>query len=201
MEVIKQRTMVSKGASSISIMRDLVADGGPAALYRGARIPAPRRAAPRRADAARHPLPPTAGVGAAALSWAPYFSIYFAAYEMLIGHFSPGSDPSFAASLGCGLAAGIGAAALTTPMDVVKTQVQVGRAGLGAGGAAMRAGATNALAVARHIAATEGPAGFFRGAAPRVINLAPISSLTIAFYSAMHGSLRAADQGAAPSGK
>ena len=66
-------------------------------------------------------------MGAAALTWAPYFSLYFLAYELLTtrGCGVPvGEQPPFAVALTCGLAAGIGASALTNPFDVVKTRMQ-----------------------------------------------------------------------------
>ena len=45
------------------------------------------------------------------------------------------------------------------------------------------ANSATAPGIARHIALTEGPAGFARGAVPRALLLAPASSLTIAFYA------------------
>jgi len=90
-------------------------------------------------------------------------------------------------ALGCGLLAGIGASALTNPFDVVKTRIQVGNAGLGAMRAASEATVGDgALSIMRSIAAKEGAAGFTRGLLPRVMLLAPLSSLTISFYSAVH---------------
>lgn len=159
MEVVKQRAMVTRGADSASILRSLLRDEGAAGLYRG--------------------------LGAAALTWAPYFSLYFYAYEALTGRLfgvPAGEQPPFATALGCGLVAGIGASSLTNPFDVVKTRMQVGAIGLGAKTAAAGIG-DSAWAVARHISATEGAAGFTRGLLPRVLLLAPLSSLTIAFYS------------------
>jgi solute carrier family 25 iron transporter 28/37 len=155
MEVVKQRTMVQSGKSSAAVLRSVLAEGGPALLYRG--------------------------VGAGALTWVPYFSLYFVTYEALTRRagVAEGAEPSFGTSLACGLQAGLLAAALTTPADVVKTQLQVGSTGI-AQAAAPR---TSAWAIARRIAATEGVAGFFRGLLPRAMMLAPASSLTIALYA------------------
>lgn len=146
MEVIKQRAMVTKGGGSMTALRALLRDEGPRGLYRG--------------------------VAAGALTWAPYFFSYFWAYDLLT---AGNEQPPFLVSLTCGLAAGIGASALTNPFDVVKTRLMVGRATEG--------GLPAALTLARQIAATEGPMGFARGMVPRMMLLAPVSSLTIAFYS------------------
>ena len=183
MEVVKQRAMVTKGAGSASALRALLRDEGPFGLYRG--------------------------VAAGAATWAPYFFSYFWAYDLLttaVAHVPMGEQPPFLVALGCGLAAGIGASALTNPFDVVKTRLMVGGAA-GLNGAKSAADAATAraaaaatggvvggapgggggvrasFALARHIAATEGPAGFARGFVPRVLLLAPASSLTIAFYA------------------
>ena len=81
MEVVKQRTMVQTGKSSAAVLRSVLREGGPALLYRG--------------------------VGASALTWVPYFSLYFAAYEALTRRagVAEGAEPSFGTSLGCGLQA------------------------------------------------------------------------------------------------
>ena len=185
MEVVKQRAMVGKGASSLSALRDILKLDGPLGLYRG--------------------------VGASAVTWAPYFFSYFWAYDLLtstIGGVPANEQPPFLVALGCGLAAGFGASAITNPMDVVKTRLMVGggaiggsAAGLDGAKAAAKAATQRAaaaatgkggggggglgagLALARHIAATEGPSGFARGMLPRALLLAPASSLTIAFYA------------------
>ena len=177
MEVVKQRVMVQRDVGSAQVLAAVLREGGPAELWRG--------------------------IGAGALTWAPYFSLYFLAYEELTKHavaLLSRPDPPFLVSLGCGLAAGAGSAALTTPFDVVKTQLQVGATGLGA----RRAGAAasrSAFAVARDIAAAEGAAGFCRGMLPRVLMLAPASSLTIACYSTMQAALKRREEAAAEEAK
>ena len=56
MEVVKQRAMVTRGMSSAVVLRTLLKKEGPAGLFRG--------------------------IGAGALTWAPYFTVYFLAYEL-----------------------------------------------------------------------------------------------------------------------
>ena len=166
MEVVKQRAMVTQGASSVSALRALLKSEGPLGLYRG--------------------------IGAGALTWAPYFGFYFWVYEALLSNLcgiAAGENPSFGVALGCGLAAGCSASALTNPFDVVKTRLMVGSTGIGARAAGGSGGANSARTVVRQILATEGPSGFGRGMVPRMLLLAPVSSLTIAFYSLIHGLL------------
>lgn len=165
MEVVKQRAMVTKGSGSAAALRALLKTDGPLGLYRGA--------------------------AAGAATWAPYFFSYFWAYELFTKAcgVADGEQPPFLVALGCGLAAGLGASALTNPFDVVKTRLMVGGTGAAAGLAAATptpgsgGGLLAGLSLARHIAQTEGAAGFARGLVPRVLLLAPASSLTIAFYA------------------
>lgn len=168
MEVVKQRVMVGRaGVTSRDMFRAIVADGGLAELYRG--------------------------IAAGALTWVPYLSLYFVFYEGLTARalrtrkaLADGDGDSDAASgelpfhvtLGCGMTAGVFAAAITNPFDVVKTRVQVGGRG-------------SALDVARQIAATEGAAGFTRGAFARAAMLAPSSSLTVACFASLKAALDA----------
>ena len=165
MEVVKQRAMVTRGAGSMSVLRGLLRTDGPSGLYRG--------------------------LAAGALTWAPYFSIYFATYDALtVGLFGvpQGEQPQFFTALVCGLAAGVGASALTNPFDVVKTRMQVGSAGPGAlrGEMETSGGLRGVVDAVRRIAAQEGTSGFTRGLLPRVMLLAPLSSLTISFCACYH---------------
>ena len=116
-------------------------------------------------------------------------------YESLCARFGPArplqgddgapaaaaQDPPFLVTLGCGLAAGVGAAAVTNPFDVVRTRVQIGGAGAPA----------SAIGMARHIAHAEGVRGFTRGIFARCMLLAPTSSLTVSLFA----SLKAAADG------
>jgi len=164
--------MVARGVGSRSMLRTVLAEGGFSELYRG--------------------------LGAAALTWVPYLSLYFVAYESLCARFGPArpllgddgalrgtadeaKDPPFLVALGCGLAAGVGAAAITNPFDVVRTRVQIGGAGA----------PSSAIGMARHIARTEGAHGFTRGIFARCMLLAPTSSLTVSLFA----SLKAAADG------
>ena len=88
-------------------------------------------------------------------------------------------EPSFVVALACGIAAGVGAAALTNPFDVIRTRIQVGGAGT----------PDSAWLMARRIAATEGPSGFCRGLFARTLLLAPTSSLTVALFTACKGAI------------
>ena len=148
MEVVKQRAMVTRGAGSASVFNAVLRKDGLPGLYRG--------------------------LGAGALTWAPYFSLYFAAYELLTTNVCgvpAGEQPPLPVALGSGLIAGIGAAALTNPCDVVKTRLQVGTA------------TGSSFSAARQIITSEGAGALVRGIVPRVLLLAPLSSLTISFYS------------------
>jgi len=113
MEVVKQRVMVSNTVGSRLMLQNILAQGGVRELYRG--------------------------FAAGALTWVPYLSLYFLLYESLLNRLPRAlTDPKhnadspshlseevpFFAALGCGVAAGFGAAALTNPFDVVRTKVR-----------------------------------------------------------------------------
>lgn len=80
-----------------------------------------------------------------------------------------------------GLAAGSAAASVSTPLDNVKTRLQLGR------------NHTFSSAV-RDIYANRGIAGFWRGVLPRMMNMAPSSALTLATFEVMKNSLAFMDQ-------
>lgn len=114
--------MVRSGTTSRAMIASLLKQEGPCGFFRG--------------------------LGPAALTWTPYFSIYFTLYESISSRAASGvptDELPFLTALGCGLIAGTAAAVLTTPLDVVKTRVQVG--GMGA------------LAVAKDVLADAGVAG------------------------------------------
>ena len=118
----EQRVMVRSGTTSRAMIASLLKQEGPCGFFRG--------------------------LGPAALTWTPYFSIYFTLYESISSRAASGvptDELPFLTALGCGLIAGTAAAVLTTPLDVVKTRVQVG--GMGA------------LAVAKDVLADAGVAG------------------------------------------
>jgi hypothetical protein len=151
-EVIKQRAMVTQGVASFSMMRTMLLELGPQGFFGGGRG--------------------LSGV----LTSVPYSAIYFLAYEGLLsrrGSVHMGTAVPFCDAVGFGLLAGVVAASLSTPCDVVRTRLQVGGARLPPGGWA---------GMASHIAKTEGWRGFSRGMMPRILLLAPASALTIATY-------------------
>ena len=152
-EVIKQRAMVANGVGSLPLLRAMLLKHGPLGFFGGGRG--------------------LSGV----LTSVPFSAIYFLVYESLLSqrpsvHTDDGAV-SFRDAVWYGMAAGVAAASLTTPCDVVRTRLQVGGAQLPPGGWA---------GMASHIAKTEGWRGFSRGVVPRVVLLAPASALTIATY-------------------
>jgi solute carrier family 25 S-adenosylmethionine transporter 26 len=96
-EVVKQRAQTSRH-SVISITRQIWSIHGPVGLYRG--------------------------FGITLLREIPFTSIQFPLYEALKQYWSitMGTPPSPLEAALCGSAAGIVAAALTTPLDVIKTR-------------------------------------------------------------------------------
>jgi len=151
-EVIKQRAMVANGVGSLPLLRAMLLKHGPLGFFGGGRG--------------------LSGV----LTSVPYSAIYFLVYESLLSQRASvhkDTAVSFRDAVWYGMAAGVAAASLTTPCDVVRTRLQVGGAQLPPGGWA---------GMASHIAKTEGWRGFSRGVMPRVVLLAPASALTIATY-------------------
>ena len=151
-EVIKQRAMVANGVGSLPLLRAMLRKHGPLGFFGGGRG--------------------LSGV----LTSVPYSAIYFLVYESLLSRRASvhkDTAVSFRDTVWYGMAAGVAAASLTTPCDVVRTRLQVGGAPLPPGGWA---------GMAWHIAKTEGWRGFSRGVTPRVVMLAPASALTVATY-------------------
>ena len=156
-EVIKQRTMVANGAGSVSVLRAMLLKHGPLGFFEGGRG--------------------LSGV----LTSVPYSAIYFLVYESLLSQRASvhkDTAVSFRDAVWYGMAAGVAAASLTTPCDVVRTRLQVG--GALCPGAMLPPGGWAGMA--SHIAKTEGWRGFSRGVMPRVVLLAPASAITIATY-------------------
>ena len=156
-EVIKQRAMVANGVGSLSVLRAMLLKHGPLGFFGGGRG--------------------LSGV----LTSVPYSAIYFLVYESLLSQRASvhkDTAVSFRDAVWYGMAAGVAAASLTTPCDVVRTRLQVG--GALCPGAMLPPGGWAGMA--SHIAKTEGWRGFSRGIMPRVVLLAPSSALTIATY-------------------
>ena len=94
----------------------------------------------------------------------PFGAIVLPLYPALLHFFSGGdAKPPVATMLACGIASGGCAAAITCPIDVIKTRLQ-----LAAGSAAPGTTAPSAAAVVAATLKEDGPRGFFRGVGPRV---------------------------------
>lgn len=75
-----------------------------------------------------------------------------------------------------GLAAGASAACVSTPIDNIKTRLQLGKD-------------KSAMLAARTILASRGARGFFAGVIPRICNMAPSAALTLGTYEFAKASL------------
>ena len=98
--------------------------------------------------------------------------------------------------LACGFAAGAAAGALTCPVDVVKTRIQVGGGGDGSSSGSRRGSSRGSSSgggggggswktlttTVSDLWKAEGPAGFARGITARTLWLAPGSAIGIAAY-------------------
>ncbi|KCV68557.1 hypothetical protein H696_04849 [Fonticula alba] len=143
-----------------------------------------------------------AGLGPTLARDVPFSGIYWVGYEtlrpVLVDHLlsirRPGTDPLVGplsdnsvillSAFGAGFASGATAALLTTPFDVLKTRMQVAGGSPAAGSGAAGASRPGALALARSIVATEGPAALAAGSLPRVLRTAPACAIMIAAYEA-----------------
>ena len=117
----------------------------------------------------------------------PFSGVYWLTYETLRdvcnqalpsssggGGILASFQEQFAASFVAGAGAGALAATLTTPFDVVKTQVQV---------VATEASHSRSISsVMRQIVLSRGVAGLFAGLAPRVAKVAPACAIMISSY-------------------
>lgn len=121
------------------------------------------------------------GLGPTLIRDAPFSAIYWGVYEALKDPVrSPlpermlGGEHNFSGFLLAGIGAGGLAAFVTVPADVVKTRRQASM------------GVTEGLAspreIARLILQEEGVRGFFRGAGPRVVKVAPACAIMMGTY-------------------
>mmetsp|Transcript_104087 Transcript_104087/g.315941 ORF Transcript_104087/g.315941 Transcript_104087/m.315941 type:complete len:294 (+) Transcript_104087:84-965(+) len=116
------------------------------------------------------------------LTWAPFNGCYFMIYEKcktlcIDAGYEDGHDnlePT--AQLCCGATAGIIAGAVTNPVDVLKTRLQVAMAN------PEMFPYTNSWQAFRHLLRHEGPAALMDGAFCRVIWLAPRLTICVAAY-------------------
>jgi len=113
------------------------------------------------------------GFGATLLRDVPEMTIQFSVYEALrkAGEQHPGQTAMSHPML-LGGVAGATAAVFTTPLDVVKTQLQC----QGACGTPM--------AALQHVLSTRGPAGFVAGMGPRVLQTTLLSAIFFTCYDA-----------------
>ncbi|KAJ3383329.1 mitochondrial aspartate-glutamate transporter agc1 [Lobulomyces angularis] len=124
------------------------------------------------------------GVGACLLRDVPFSAIYFPTYAHLKSSlFNEGKDGKKLAGwelLVAGAGAGVPAAYLVTPADVIKTRLQV----------AARSGETtyNGLVDCfTKIMKEEGPRAFFKGGVARIFRSSPQFGVTLFCYEKLHG--------------
>ena len=163
LDVVKQRMQVSPVGTHVgAVLRSVVDSHGVLGFWRG--------------------------YNAGLLVWGPYSGIYFAVFEMMknttTGLFhTNGVGPtdeavgteSVTQALACGMGASMVAAVLTQPLDCVKTRIQV----LG--------GDPSAFRVLQNVLQKEGGQGLWRGAAARVLWLAPGGGITLCVFEAVMG--------------
>ncbi|KAJ4847570.1 hypothetical protein Tsubulata_015393 [Turnera subulata] len=115
---------------------------------------------------------------------APFFAVQTATYEATkraLGGLAPGSvsDESPVVHVTAGAAAGVLAAAVTTPLDVVKTQLQCqGVCGCD------RFSSTSIMNVIKTIVKKDGYRGLMRGWVPRILFHAPATAICWSTYEA-----------------
>jgi len=107
------------------------------------------------------------------LVWGPFSASYFCVYEALARLACPDPGPKpFAVTFCSGVVASGVSGLLTQPMDCLKTRIQVGTIPLGVG----------LVPATKKLLVDEGWAVLFRGAAARVLWLAPGGGITIAVF-------------------
>lgn len=119
------------------------------------------------------------GVGATLARDVPFSAIYWGLLEPLRHSLSPAQQSAtksdiLTANLVSGSLAGAAAAAITTPLDVVKTRVQLNHKG--------QTGQVPLFQTLRHIARDNGVRGLFTGVGPRAVRAAPACAIVVASY-------------------
>eukprot|EP00611_Tribonema_gayanum_P006405 TRINITY_DN156_c0_g1_i2.p1 TRINITY_DN156_c0_g1~~TRINITY_DN156_c0_g1_i2.p1 ORF type:complete len:863 (-),score=317.71 TRINITY_DN156_c0_g1_i2:471-3059(-) len=150
--------------SAIEIVREL----GPIGLYRGA--------------------------SACFLRDVPFSGIYFPAYAAAKRWLAAGAEGGELQAhhlLVAGAMAGVPAASLTTPADVIKTRLQV----VAREGEATYRGISDCAA---HIVRTEGVSALFKGAGMRVFRSSPQFAVTLWAYELLHKAVSSADPALQP---
>ena len=196
-DVVSQRLMVQGGSGGV---------GGGAAAAATSTSATPKRAPPppikgglamaRSIIAAEGVRGLYRGFGASVATFVPSSAAWWAAYggyQRAIWHemdrwrssgaaLAADAPHSSGSVLGvqtaAALAAGITSSTLTTPLDVVKTRLQVS----GASAAGVR---PSALAVARGLLADEGARGLFRGLGPRMASVSLWGTCMVNAYEAL----------------
>ena len=118
------------------------------------------------------------GVGATLARDVPFSAIYWGLLEPIRGSLLPNSDgqsssrsQTLTANLIAGTVAGGSAAAVTTPLDVVKTRAQL-----------QHNTQAPIVQTLRHIARDDGIRGLFTGVGPRAVRAAPACAIVVASY-------------------
>ena len=117
------------------------------------------------------------GVGATLARDVPFSAIYWGLLEPIRGSLLPADGTSatksqtLTANLIAGTLAGGSAAAVTTPLDVVKTRAQL-----------EHSTGSSIVQTLRHIAKDEGARGLFTGVGPRAVRAAPACAIVVASY-------------------
>ena len=155
-DVVKQRMQVDgkmQYNSSLECVRSIVAREGPSVLFRS--------------------LPATIALNV------PHFTTHWIVYETikryLIGP-DEVEDEHATNFVLAGLTAGACAAVITTPLDHIKTQLQLGRT-------------MNVAQTIRFVLAERGLRGFWVGVAPRVCQMAPSAAIVMTTYETVKGFL------------
>lgn len=162
-DTIKQRMQLGYYRSAFHCLSRMLATGG-GSLYRS--------------------LPTTLAMNV------PYASLMMMANEGARKVVNPSGEYSLTTFLLCGGFSGAFAAALTTPLDVVKTRLQTQGLARASATAGELGGAPRGFVVryrgfvdaTRAIAAEHGARGFFRGVAPRVLTIGPSCALSWCAY-------------------
>lgn len=154
-EVIKQRVQTLQYASSLSALQTILRQGGLAGALRTLYT----------------------GYGITLMREIPFTAVQFPLYEQLKKATRTSEHPYTAAICGC--IAGGTAAALTTPLDVIKTRLMTHNAEAGAGLAA----------VVRQLR-SEGAAAFFKGVVPRTLWISAGGAVFLGVYETAHSALQ-----------
>lgn len=116
------------------------------------------------------------------VTWAPFNGCYFMVYEKLkdlcinAGYEDGHDNLEPIAQVSCGIAAGIVAASVTNPVDVLKTRLQVARAN------PEMFPYSSGFGAARHLLHHEGPAALMDGVSARVMWLTPRLTICVFAY-------------------